>query len=118
MSTVQQETTTSLPHITEVKPLGEEDKNLIADVVEVLEKHEALGRFGLTLLHQHFPIGKGEIQLEETEVGSRTQTIKMVKQEEVEKLPHIETSWRLDTGKAVAQCACFNYGAGHQHLSN
>lgn len=106
-----------LPDISEVTPLSENDQPVINDVIEILRKHGALNRFGLTLLHQHFPIDEDEVMVESTDIQARTQTIKPVKKNELTDLNYTDTSWRLDTGKAVTACVCVNFGNEHQHLS-
>ena len=61
-----------LRDITEVIPLSEKDDELIQELVAVLRKHNALDRFGLTLLHQHFDIGDDEVMVESTDIEART----------------------------------------------
>ena len=104
---------TPLPDINEVKPLSEEDQPLVDELVAVLEKHNALGRFGITLLHQHFSIKEDEVLLETTDRKKRTQLIRPVKMEDVESLDYTETSWRLDTGEAAMRCICLVQGGEH-----
>ncbi len=57
-------TVMDLPNIDEVSALSDEDRVCIDEIISVLEKHDRLKRFGLTLLHQHFPVEDGEILLE------------------------------------------------------
>lgn len=106
-----------LPDISEVTPLSGNDQPLIDDIVAVLRKHDALNRFGLTLLHQHFPIGDDEMLVESTDVKGRVQTIQPVKKEETDRLPYTETSWRLDSGKPLTACICIQMGNDHSHQS-
>lgn len=107
-----------LPHITEVKPLSEKDSAVMTDLYETLKKHNALQRFGITLLHEHFQVDDEEVLVEFTDIASRTQVIKPVLKDDPELLDAIETSWRLDTGVPVMACKCKKYGAGdHSHYS-
>jgi hypothetical protein len=44
--------------------LGDRDRAVMDEVREVLAKHGALGRFGLTLLHSHFEVAHDEVLAE------------------------------------------------------
>lgn len=106
-----------LPDISKVIPMGPADQPMVNDVIAVLKKHNALDRFGLTLLHQHFPVGADEVLVESTDVQSRAQLIETAKKGDVLGLPHTVTSWRLDTGQPLAICICRDYGTGHSHFN-
>jgi len=103
----------SLPHIREITPLSERDAPLVRDLVGVLKKHKALKRFGLTLLHRHFPFSDDEVLLETTDAGARIQTIRPVSKKLLADEEYIETCWRLDTGQAVTACVCIVRGGEH-----
>jgi len=105
-----------LPDLTKVEPLSAKDKPLMDDIVAVLRKHDALDRFGLTLLHQHFNIADEEILVEATDVVSRTQSITPMRRAEVENLSAIDTAWRLDSGEPIMSCKCLIAMPGHPHL--
>lgn len=62
----------SLPRFEEAVPLGPEDGEFLRDLVAVLEKHGNLDRFGLCLLHDHFPLEADEILVETTDAEART----------------------------------------------
>ena len=96
----------TLPDISVVSPLSEQDASCIADVVEVLRKHDCLTRFGLTLLHQHFPVADEEVLMETCDPENRTLTIQPAPKSELGSQQYIETSWRLDTGTPVMHCIC------------
>lgn len=105
-----------LPHISEVKPLSVEDKLTMDKLYEVLKEQNALKRFGITLLHEHFEINDDEVLIEFTDIETRTQTIMPVSKNDPELIDSIETSWRLDTGFPVMACKCKKYGNGdHSH---
>lgn len=57
-------------------PLGPEDEPLLAELREVLVRHGALERFGITLLHRHFDLVEGERLAETVDLSSRTITIR------------------------------------------
>jgi hypothetical protein len=61
--------------IDEVKPLSDDDKQCIAELKDVLERHGALQRFGVTLLQNHFPVYEGEVLVEECDEEARTLTL-------------------------------------------
>ncbi|MFN9109197.1 MAG: hypothetical protein ACK5XN_03840 [Bacteroidota bacterium] len=101
--------------ISEVQPLSDRDQPLVDEIYQVLKKHNALKRFGLTLLHKHFDITKDEMLIESVDPITRTQTVKPYKKNELAGYDFIETAWRLDTGKAVMDCKCIKFGDDHSH---
>ena len=106
-----------LVDISEVMPMSDTDQPLFSELTEVLRKHGALQRFGITLLHQHFDVAADEVLLETTDKVTRTQTIRPVSKTKLEKLDYVVTSWRLDGPKPLMACACVNDPQiGHNHL--
>src|SRR5947207_609036 len=104
-------------HIANVEPRSVKDDSLFAELTSVLSKHHALDRFGITLLHRHFDMTAGEVLLETTDVESRIQTIRPIRQEELGGHPYIETSWRLDDKGIAMACSCISDGRDHSHQS-
>jgi hypothetical protein len=47
---------TELPDIDETAPLDASDHSCMKEIRDVLARHDKLNRFGLTLLHTHFPV--------------------------------------------------------------
>ena len=45
-----------LDHIADVRPIDDSDAACLNEIREVLEKHNALQRFGVSLLHRHFEV--------------------------------------------------------------
>lgn len=91
-----------LPDIHEVEPLGPDDQACIDEIREVLERHGALQRFGVTLLHQHFDVADHEVLVEKIDVERRILTSSP---EAVEGVGSgIETSWRLDHPSRMQIC--------------
>jgi len=107
----------SLRHVSEVEPLTDQDRPLVDDLIQVLKKHNALDRFGITLLHKHFEMAEDELLLETTDLKTRIQTIQPVKKSELEGLDAIVTSWRLDTEGPLMNCKCIKMGNDHEHHS-
>ncbi len=101
--------------ISEVQPLTSKDQPMVDEIYQILKKHNALTRFGLTLLHKHFDITKDEMLIESVDPKTRTQTVKPYKKDELTDYDFIETAWRLDTGKAVMDCKCIKLGNDHSH---
>ena len=64
-------------------PLGPKDQAFIDEVRQVLEKHGNENRFGLCLLHEHFPMNDDEILMETHDKDSRTITIAPQKRTEL-----------------------------------
>lgn len=62
---------TRLPDIDQVVPLGPDDPQLIHELRDVLDRHGALERFGITLLHQHFDVAEGEVLVETVDPAAR-----------------------------------------------
>jgi hypothetical protein len=77
----------------EIKPLNEGDREVMEALREVLLKHNATDRFGITLIHSHFATDDDETLLETSDSANRTMTIRPHKG----RLPDgtIETAWRF-----------------------
>ena len=121
-----------LPDIDDVKPLGEEDRALMAELHQVLLRHKAVDRFGITLLHNHFPINEGEVLVEECDPVNRVLTIKPKAADQVAGGKTIQTNWRfhpadhrlsehemgMTLAGAILACMvnCSNMGGGHSPL--
>ncbi|MCC2274011.1 hypothetical protein LKL35_00910 [Streptomyces sp. ET3-23] len=69
----------TLPRFEEAAGLGPEDERFVRDLVAVLEKHGNLDRFGLCLLHDHFPVASDEILVETHDISARTLQISVEK---------------------------------------
>ena len=105
-----------LPDIREVHPYSDNDRALFSELKSVLERHNAAGRFGVMLLHSHFPVATNEVLCEKTDIGARHQTIAPVLKSELSKQQHIVTSWRLDLDEPLMGCICVTIN-GHGHFT-
>ena len=85
-----------LRDIDTVAPRSEADQACFNEIREVLKKHGAESRFGVTLLHRHFDVYEDEVLVETCDSGNRTLTLKPTKIEELGTLKLKETNWRLD----------------------
>lgn len=107
-----------LPHISDAQALTDRDNPMVEELVAVLKKYNALDRFGIALLHQHFPINKDEVLCETVDAKNRVLTTKPVSKSELEAEPHTVTVWDLRTGRPHMGCVCKDYGDGHSHYSS
>ncbi|MFE9098956.1 hypothetical protein [Streptomyces sp. NPDC007264] len=83
----------ALPRFEETEGLGPQDAEFVGDLVAVLEKHGNLDRFGLCLLHDHFPLGEDEVLVETNDPRSRTLQVHVEKAGETK---HVKPSqWRF-----------------------
>ena len=105
-----------LPNIKEVTPLNERDMPVMKEIHDVLKKHNALQRFGVTLLHEHFDMSEDEVMMEVTNIATREQKLYVAKRTDPDVMNSIEASWRLDTGLPVSACRCDPRGnSSHDH---
>lgn len=113
---------TDLRDIDEVAARGEADEECIAEVKAVLERHCRLSRFGLLLLHSHFPVAADEVLVEECDHVSRTLTIRPKQKSTLTEVVVKETQWRLDSESALTSCmqiCTYNQGdGGHASTSH
>lgn len=108
----------TLPDIDDVKPIDESDLLMFNEIKEVLERHGATHRFGITLLHRHFDLAERECLLESTDVGKRRQVIEVTDVASLQDGRVIETQWAFD-GSGTLGCVGFcNYNMGHKHIHN
>ena len=96
-----------LEDIDDIEPLGEHDASCLRDVYAVLKQHGKHDRFGVTLLHKHFPMNDDEVLLERTDVASRSLILRPANIESPEIERSMQTSWRLtDDEGAVTNTWC------------
>ncbi|MCU0446095.1 MAG: hypothetical protein MUE85_14390 [Microscillaceae bacterium] len=99
--------------IDEVQPLSAEEMPFVEEFKQLLQKHNKLDRFGLTLLHRHFDLAEGEVLLEDTDVSRRIQEIRPIKADSLPAGSAMETAWRFDEDtKMWCVLYCINLG-GH-----
>ncbi|GGR55662.1 MULTISPECIES: hypothetical protein [Streptomyces] len=82
-----------LPRFEEAEGLGPEDSEFVRDIVAVLAKHGNLDRFGLCLLHDHFPLAADEVLVETNDPRARTLHVQV---EKADRTRHAKASqWRF-----------------------
>lgn len=111
-----------LPHIDDVEPMNDKDIPCINELRDVLKRHGALDRFGITLLHKHFNIDHDEVLVERTDEASKVQTIRPYRKADLDTCIQ-QTAWRLSDGAAVMGCytVCIrdsDRGWHHSHVTS
>ncbi|MEU7086235.1 hypothetical protein [Streptomyces achromogenes] len=82
-----------LPRFEEAEGLGPEDSEFVRDIVAVLARHGNLDRFGLCLLHDHFPLAADEVLVETNDPRARTLRVHV---EKADRTRHAKASqWRF-----------------------
>jgi hypothetical protein len=95
-----------LPDIEHVRGLGDVDLAIFEEIRDVLKRHNALDRFGISLLHKHFTLDDNEALVEVCDKGMRRLLIAPVKIAESEQSKLVETSWRLTEGSVSTMTKC------------
>ncbi len=112
METVEWST---LDHVDEVVPVNEKDDVVLEELRDVLVKHGYCERFGITLLHRHFDLGKDEVNVETTDEESRMSITCPKKLADLEESQAIQTQWRFKydgvTAVTVCENRCFSVGS-------
>jgi len=98
----------SLRDIDEVDPIGDSDAACLKGLYEVLKQHNKQGKFGVTLLHKHFPLGDDEVLLERTDHETRTLVLQPARIDSPEVKKSVQTSWMLiEDGEVVPITRCY-----------
>ena len=116
----------ALKDIDLIEPFDDNDRETLALIREVLRKRNAIDRFGITLLHDHFEVNDDEILIETCDHETRTLTIKPYRNEELKEADendegYVQTNWRFDRNdpkSLYCLIACSTEGGGHgpKHL--
>ena len=91
--------------------LRDADRVVLEDIRAVLEKHDALGRFGVNLIHRDLELREGEVALELTDLDLRRQVVEPRPESEVVGAGNvIATQWVFgDKGEGVTCKQYCNY---------
>lgn len=105
-----------LADIDTVPSLDDDDMACLSDIRDVLLKHGKLERFGVNLLHSHFPIKEDEVLVETCDDEARTLTMKVKSKDVLASSDLKATAWRLSDGEVMLGCytACVAAGGGHK----
>jgi hypothetical protein len=106
-----------LNHIADVEPIGERDAACLEEIRLVLEKHNCLDRFGLTLLHSHFELEDDEMMMETTDLEKREHWVRPVKHSYLEEngITAQTTVVSFDEKGFNTTCGCDPRASGHHH---
>ena len=85
----------------------ERDQPIFNEIREVLSRHGALNRFGISLLHKHFDIYEGERLVEFCDEERRTLTLRPIRRELQENESFMETNWRFDVDSQFVNQRCW-----------
>lgn len=96
----------SLDDIENVDPLGDGDAECLSEVHAVLKRHGMDKRFGVTLLHKHFPLEADEVLLERTDTADRRLELRPAKVGSPEVGRSVQTSWMLTDAGTATNTAC------------
>jgi hypothetical protein len=105
-----------LPHVDDVKPMDDGDSELMDELRQVLMKHDALDRFGVFLLHNHFDMSDDEFLMETTDEDARTQKISVSSGIAPDENA-IQTMWKFDENGIGRGTVCVlrcHYFLGHK----
>ncbi|HEY2933104.1 MAG TPA: hypothetical protein VGK99_15285 [Acidobacteriota bacterium] len=84
-----------IPHVDDVAPVSDADDAIFAELRDVLTRHRALNRFGVTLLHEHFDVADDEILVETCDPDTRTLVTRPIKKAGLADEQLLETNWSL-----------------------
>lgn len=119
MSTLVLETMqwSQLDHIADVRPIDDRDAGCLEEIRLVLEKHNCLDRFGVTLLHSHFDVADDEMLLETTDLERREHFVRPVKRSWLEDhgIAAQTTVVSFDAHRYNQHCGCDPRATGHHH---
>lgn len=106
-----------LDYIDDVKPIDDADAPCLEEIRQVLEKHGALTRFGVSLLHSHFDLAEDEMMLETTDQDKREHRVRPVKRAwlEAEGFAVQTTIVSFDENGYHQNCGCAPLTSGHAH---
>lgn len=115
----------ALKDINEVEPLTDEDHETLQMIREVLRQRNAIDKFGVSLLHDHFEVNEDEMLVETTDPITRVQTIKPYRNTELKEAKileegYVQTNWRFDKHdpkNLICLLACGTGGHAPRHRS-
>ena len=68
----------ALADVDSVRQISDDDAACLREIRDVLARHGALDRFGVSLLHSHFGMAPDEMLMETTDESARVQTIRPI----------------------------------------
>jgi hypothetical protein len=115
----------SLPDIADVPKLADADHECLDAIRDVLVRHNAIGRFGIHLVHKHFDVAPDEVLVEYADVQARTLSCQVEKRvaevaNPADPASRIETMWSFVGEGATRVCdqqCVYNNGHANRHYS-
>lgn len=106
-----------LKHIADVRPIDDSDGDCLEEIRQVLARHGALSRFGVTLLHNHFEVAHDELMMETTDVDRREHFVRPVKRSWLDRegIQPQTTIVGFDESGSHQVCGCDPKASGHHH---
>ncbi len=107
-----------LQFVADVKPIDDSDAPVLEAIRSILEQHNCLDRFGITLLHNHFDIDDDEIMMEFTDLEKREHRVSPMKRADLEQegIDILTTVVGFDKNGYFQGCGCNPKASGHHHL--
>jgi hypothetical protein len=89
----------------------------LIEIQEVLKRHGALSRFGVSLLHSYFDLDDDEMMMETTDLETREQRVRPVKRSwlDAEGVTAQTTVVCFDENGYSRNCGCDPRATGHHH---
>lgn len=109
---------TTLVDIADVRPIDDSDSPVLEEIRQVLLKHGAVKRFGVSLLHRHFDVADDEFMLETTDEEKREHWVRPVKRavfEAEEGVTAQTTIMSFDEEGFKQYCGCSPRAPRHSH---
>lgn len=110
----------AFPDVDDVRPIGNDDREVLAEIRDVLIKHGATSRFGVNLIHRHFDLKADEVLFETTDVENRVQQMEVRPVSILKDHKNVlETQWVFDDKTRATMCVggC-HYNFGHKRIHN
>jgi hypothetical protein len=106
-----------LHHIADVKAIDDSDAACLYEIQRVLQRHGALSRFGVSLLHSHFDLAEDEMMMETTDLDKREHLVRPVKRSwlNAEGVTAQTTVVCFDEHGYCQNCGCDPRATGHHH---
>lgn len=85
--------------------ISTDDLECMQEIRKVLERYDKLDRFGVSLLHQHFPLEPGEVLLERSDFADRSMTLRPAIVDPAD-TTSIDTQWYLGQSMPLSLVKC------------
>lgn len=89
----------------DMQPRNHDDEACISEVRAILMKYGKIDRFGLFLMHNHFPVSEDEVLKEDWDEAARIATVRPVKLAALDQAETVDTMWDLRSDRAVMKCS-------------